>query len=194
MIVSIKNKKYKVIVIVVLILLAIRIGFELPGYTYTEPQFDTTVDRFFIPNPGDSGPIYLAKENNVTSEQTFLISVQVTDSAPSGTAIPSATIDQDYRFGGVQTNETMIFDHFEQRILVQFQLLADTFPEGTEAFQASVSPETRGPNDTIIIVEFPTPLSPQVLASEAFIIILDDDRKFYTHFAFSCTMYLSFLV
>ena len=182
-----------------LILLAIRIGFELPGYTYMEPQFDTRIDEFFIPNPGDSGPIYLAKENNVVSEQTFLISVQVTDSAPSGTNIQSAAIDQDYLFAAVgRTSETMVFNPFDQRILVSFDLLADTLPEGNEAFQASASPEdtleTRGPNDTIIIVEFPTPLSPQVLASEAFIIILDDDRKFYTHFAFSCTMYLSFLV
>ena len=172
----------------VLILLAIRIGFELPGYTYTEPLFDTRVDQFFIPSPGDSGPIYVAKENNVISEQTFLISVQVTDSAPSGTTIQSATIDQDYLFGGIQTSETILFDPFEQRILVAFELLADTLPEGTEAFQASASPEdtreTRAPNGTIIIERFPTPLSPQVLAPETFIIILDDDRKFYTHFAF----------
>ena len=182
----------------VLILLAIRIGFELPRYTYTEPLFDTRIDQFFIQNPGDSGPIYLAKENNVISEQTFLISVQVTDSAPSGTAIQSATIDQDYRFGRVQTSEAILFDPFEQRILVLFELLADTFPEGNEAFQASVSPEdtleTRAPNGTIIIERFPIPLPPEVLLPEAFIIILDNDRKFYTHFAFSCTMYLSFLV
>ena len=182
-----------------LILLAIRIGFELPGYTYTEPQFDTRVDEFFIPNPGDSGPIYLAKENNVISEQTFLISVQVTDSAPSGTNIQSATIDQDYLFAAVgRTSEIIVFNPFDQRILVSFDLLLDTLHEGNEAFQASAPPEdtleTRGPNDTIIIVEFPTPLSPQVLASEAFIIILDDDRKFYTHFVYSYTMYLSFLV
>ena len=164
-----------------------------------EPQFDTRIDQFFITNPGDSGPIYLAKENNVISEQTFLISVQVTDSAPSGTNIQSATIDQDYLFGGLQTSETIFFDPFKQRILVAFELFADTLPEGTEAFQASASPEdtleTRAPNGTVILVErFPTPLSPINLAPEAFIIILDDDRKFYTHFAFSCTMYLSFLV
>ena len=181
----------------VLILLAIRIGFELPGYTYMEPLFDTTVDRFFIPNPGDSGPIYLSKESNVTSEQTFLISIQVTGSAPSGTTIQSATIDQDYRFGAEdRTSETILFGPLVQRILVQFELLFDNLPEGTEAFQASASPEdtleTRAPNGTVI--RFPTPLSPEILAPETFIIILDDDRKFYTHFAFSCTVYLSFLV
>ena len=191
--------KFKVIVIMVLILLAIRIGFEQPRYTYMEPQFDTPIDEFFERNipPGDSGPIYLAKENNVISEQTFLISVQVTDSAPSGTNIQSATIDQYYLFGGLRTSETILFDPFEQRILVGFELLADTLPEGTEAFQASASPEdaieTRAPNGTIILERFPTPLSPEVLAPEAFIIILDDDRKFYTHFAFSCTMSHLFL-
>ena len=186
----------------VLILLAIRIGFEQPRYTYMEPQFDTPIDEFFersIP-PGNSGPIYLAKENNVTSEQTFLVSVQVTDSAPSGTAIQSATIDQDYLFGVVgRTSETIFFFPLQQRILVSFELLADTLPEGTEAFQASVSPEDtqeeRAPNGTLIRVErFPTPLNPINLFPEAFIIILDDDRKLYNHFAFSCTMSLSFLV
>ena len=184
----------------VLILLAIRIGFELPGYTYMEPLFDTRIDQFFIPNPGGSGPIYLAKENNVTSEQTFLISVQVTDSAPSGTAIQSATFRVDYEFSADgRTSETLFFLPSQQRILVTFELLADTLPEGTEAFQASAFPEDtlemRAPNGTLISMEkFPTPLCPEILAPEAFIIILDNDRKFYTHFAFSCTMYLSFLV
>ena len=183
----------------VLILLAIRIGFELPGYTYMEPLFDTRIDQFFIPNPGDSGPIYLAKENNVISEQTFLISVQVTDSAPSGTAIQSAMFRVDYEFSsGGRTSEILFFHPTQQRILVAFELLTDTLPERTEAFQASASPEntleTTAPNGTVISVErFPTPLSPGILAPEAFIIILDNDRKFYTHFAFSCTMSHLFL-
>ena len=173
----------------VLILLAIRIGFELPGYTYTEPLLDTLVDQFFMPSPGNSGPIYLAKENNVISEQTFLVSVQITDSAPSGTAIQSATFRIDYGFSmGGQTSETLYFPPSQQRILVVFELLADTLPEGTEAFQASAYPEdtleTRAPNGTIIIERFPTPLSPHFLASEAFIIILDNDCKFYTYFVF----------
>ena len=185
----------------VLILLAIRVGFELPGYTYMEPLFDTHIDQFFMPNPGDSGRIYLVKENNVISEQTFLLSVQVTDSAPSGTAIQSATFRVDYEFSAEgRTSETLFFLPSQQRILVTFGLLADTLPEGTEAFQVNVSPEDtqeeRALNGTVIIVErFPIPLSPIDLASEeAFIIILDDDCKFYTHFAFSCTMSLSFLV
>ena len=78
----------------------IRIGFELPGYTYTEPQFDEFVDQNYVSPTGqpENGPIFLIKENNVTSEQTFLVAFQVTDSAPSGTQ--SATIDQDYRFAG----------------------------------------------------------------------------------------------
>ena len=189
-------------VIMVLILLAIRIGFELPGYTYTEPQFDTLVDQFTPIPPGrpESGPIYLLKENNVISEQTFLVAIQVTDSASSGTNIQSATFRVDYEFSsGGRTSETLFFLPSQQRILVTFELLADTLPEGTEAFQASASPEdtleTRAPNGTVISVErFPTPLSPADLASEVFINILDDDRKFYTHFVFSCTMSLSFFV
>ena len=65
-----------------------------------EPEFEEFVDEIFLSPTGrpENGPIFLAKENNVTSEQTFLVSFQVTDSAPSGTQ--SATIDQDYRFSG----------------------------------------------------------------------------------------------
>ena len=56
----------------VIVIVAIRIGFELPSYTYMEPMFEEAIDTFFEPESGLSvnGPIYLAKENNVTSEQT----------------------------------------------------------------------------------------------------------------------------
>ena len=60
----------------------------------------------------------MVKENNVTSEQTFLVSIQVTDSAPSGTTIQPATFGQDYRLGqSGRTSETELFDAFQQRIL-----------------------------------------------------------------------------
>ena len=147
-----------------------------------EPQFDEFIDKFFVSPTGrpENGPIFLAKENNVTSEQTFLVSFQVTDSAPSRTQ--SATIDQDYRFAGDdQTSQTEFFFPNQQRIPFLFELRTDTFPEGTEAFQASVSPEdTREfvDADGITRVEtFPTSLNPEVLAPDIFIMILDDDRK-----------------
>ena len=138
----------------------------------------------------------MIKEDHVTSEQTFLVSIQVRDSAPSGTTIQPATIDQDYGFGAVgQTSVTFLAS--EQRILVPFNLFADNLTEGTEAFQANESSEDslelRLPNGTLIGVErFPTFLRPEILASEIFIIIEDDDSKFqsitiyftYTGFSF----------
>jgi hypothetical protein len=141
----------------------------------------------------ENGPIFLVKENNVTSEQTFLISVQVTDSAPVG--IQSATIDLDYRIGshGV-TTITELFPPSQQRIPFRFELCSDTLPEGTEAFQASVSPEdTRkftDENGTMMVEQYPTSLNPSTLSSEIFITILDDDRKFQTHCIFLMECYL----
>ena len=159
--------------------LAIRIGFELPGYNYTEPQFDEFIDQQYVSLTGrpENGPIFLVKEDNVTSEQTFLVSLQVTDSAPSGTQ--TAEFSEDYGFGSLpdQTSATENFRPSQQRIPFQFELFPDTFPEGDEAFQASVFPES-----TLdvggMIVQFPTSRNPLTLRSEIFITILDDDCKF----------------
>ena len=124
----------------------------------------------------ENGPIFLVKENNVTSEQTFLVSFQVTDSAPSGTQ--SATIDQDYRYAGDgQTSNSEFFFPYQQRIPFLFELRFDTFPEGTEAFQASVSPEDTRDIGGGLVEQFPTSLNPLTLRSDIFITILDDDRK-----------------
>ena len=163
----------------------IRIGFELvPGYTYTEPQFDEVIDQFFVSPTGrpENGPIYLIKEDNVTSEQTFLVSIQVTDSAPSGTNIQPATLRQDYIISPntMRTSVSEIFNARDQRIPFAFTLLSDSVPEGTEAFQASVSPEDTRDLGGGIVEQFPTSLNPLRLASEVFITIEDDDRKFQT--------------
>jgi hypothetical protein len=163
---------------------AIRIGFVLPGYTYPEPEFDEFVDQNYM-FPNASGPVYLAKENNVVSEQTFLVSFQLTDSAPPGTQ--SAMIDQDYRFGSTpgQTSATEFFFPSLQRIIFLFELRADKSPEGTEAFQVSVSPEdTRiftDENGVMMTETFPTSLNPEILAPDIFLTILDDDRKLKSH-------------
>ena len=98
-------------------------------------QFDEIIDPFFLSPTGqpENGPIFLVKENNVLSEQTFLISIQVTDSAP--VSIQPATLGQDYRFGQVgQTSQTEVFLPSQQRNPFLFELLTDTLAEGTEAF------------------------------------------------------------
>ena len=124
----------------------------------------------------ENGPIFLVKEGDVTSEQTFLVSFLVTGSAPSG--IQSAAIDQDYRFGGPgQTSVTEFFFPMQQRIPFRFELRTDTLPEGNEAFQASVSPEDTRDLGGGLMEQFSTSLTPLTLASEVFITIRDDDRK-----------------
>ena len=163
-------------------ILAIRIGFELPGYTYTEPQFDEFIDEFYVSPTGqpENGPIFLAKEDNVTSEQTFFISFEVTDSAPFG--IQPATIDQDYRFGPPgETSTTDFFFPTQQRIPFPSELCADTLPEGTKAFQASVSATRDITGRTCadgLLLPFFCPDLLNILRSEIFITILDDDRTF----------------
>ena len=157
-------------------------------------MFATTIDFFYVPPTGcpENGLIYLVKENNVTSEQTFLVIIQVTDSAPSGTAIQSATINQDYRYAPAdRRSQSIFFRPFEQRVLVWFELLADTLPEGTEAFHASVSPEVGSRMFLDGRMErFPISLNPINLASEIFITIIDNaGRKFQMHACnvLSCT-------
>ena len=122
----------------------------------------------------------MVKEGGVISEQTFLVSIQVTDSAPSGTNILTATLRQDYVLDD-RTSVTEFFLPSQQSIPFRFTLFADELPEGTEAFQLSASPEDsrpRGPGEPD--ERFPTSLTPLVLASEVFVTILDNDRKFPT--------------
>ena len=117
----------------------------------------------------------------MTSEQTFLLSIQTTDSAP--TNIQLATFEQDYviypnNIGA--TSVTEIFNAGDQRIPFTFTLLSDSAPEGTEAFQVSISPEDTRDLGGGIVEVFPTSLDPLRLALDIFITIEDDDRKFQT--------------
>ena len=149
-----------------------------------EPEFTQLIDQLFMSSSGFpvNGPVYLTKEDNVVSEQSFLVAIQVIDSGPPGTSIQPATIgDLDYRLvRGDQSSVTLSFPAYETRINVPFTLLADSVPEGTEAFQASISPvDTQMRLDGTIEI-FPTFLSPHTLTSEIFVIIEDDDRKLKT--------------
>ena len=115
----------------------------------------------------------------MSSEQTFLATVQVTNSVPPGQNIRPATLDNDYRIASRgQTSVLLVFLPTEARINFFFTLFPDSFPEGNEAFQASASPQdTRGRPDGSIET-YPTFLNPAILTSETFVIIEDDDRTF----------------
>ena len=156
----------------------IRIGFELPRYTYMELDFDEEIDSTFVSptNLTANGPIYLAKEDNVRSEQTFRIIVQAADSVPPNTQnINPATIGVDYSVG-VRTTPVVEFLPSMQKVNFKFTLRADNIPEGTEAFRASSSSEDTAEVDGMEI-DLPDYLPPSTLSAETFVIIEDDECK-----------------
>ena len=145
---------------------AISIGFQLPSYTYNEPMFYEVINESFTPpnNLTAYGPVYLIKENNVTTEQLFLIDIEVSDAVPEGTN--PATLSEDF-----ETGAGVLFPPNMQRLLLNFTLLPDNIPEGTEAFLVSSSRQ-----DTLGPITLPD-YRPPMFAS-TFINILDDDREF----------------
>lgn len=151
----------------------------MPRYTFIEPEFNTDIDQFFIPptNLLANGPVHLFKENNVTSEQTFLIVVQVSDSVPPGGGFNPATNGLDYSLGARGTSPVIQFTPQTQRLLFSFELISDTLPEGNEAFLLSTAPEDEGQDASGRILPVPGYLPPIALSAETFVIIEDDDRK-----------------
>ena len=125
------------------------IGFESEFNRFTEPTFETET------------LIFLAKENNVSSEQTFIISFQQTDLVPQGSGFVIAQEGEDYR--GILPRPFLPSD---QRLSLTFTLLADRVPERTEAFQISLSP-----------LGSPAFNNANVLFTRTFVVIDDNDRK-----------------
>ena len=153
-------------------LIDIRIGFEQPSYTYTEPKYEEHIGASFVPQEhSDSpanGPIYLAKEGNGSSEQTFSVVVQIasTSSIPS---IQPATHNEDYSLSTSNTYVVLPFSPGKQRINVPFDLFSDDIQEGTEAFHLSSAPNSALPDETRVTL--PTYLNPVHLFTDTFIII-----------------------
>lgn len=151
----------------------IRIGFELPDYTYTEPQSEdpVAIDEFYVSPSGqpENGPIYLIKQDNVTSEQSFLLTYIFI------TLGPGPVHGQDFCFGEscqeTENNSTLpeiFFDASQQRIPFRLTVLPDTLPEGVEQFLAFLNlPATSGDFSYTTTVT-----------------ILDNDRMFRAHCIF----------
>ena len=132
---------------------AIRIGFEKELNRFTEPMSE------------EDAYIYVAKENNIVSEQTFIITIQRTDMVPAGSGFALARDGEDYR--GILQEFPLSFAPHNQRINLTFQLLPDGDPEPTEAFQISISSQGLPAFD-----------SADVLFTRTFVVIDDDDGKF----------------
>lgn len=119
-----------------------------------------------------SDSVFLVKEDNRTSEQTFDVTVTVNDPPTliSPATLESVNLDAnfDYSLGEPGLNMTTIrFLPQDSRVAFTFELNSDMLTEGIEAFQA-VSSSTPG---------FPFFTSPNLTFSETEIHILDGDSK-----------------
>ena len=142
---------------------ATRIGFEFESYEVTEPGPD---DEEFITNL-----VYLIRENNQRSEQTYSVDLTVGD--PGGNFKP-ATVNVDYSLGGIlgQTKQCRLFPPTVDRIPFVFLLFHDLAVEGTETFQATSAQVTPSGNFPV----FQTPSGVTAFAT-TLIHILDNDGK-----------------
>ena len=115
----------------------------------------------------------LLKENNAVTEQRY--SVVITTSTPANPLLNAATIESvgggihDYSLGQAgQTFSVQDIEPNQQSVIFPFILNGDTFPEGVESFQATITPN----------VGFPTYGYPTTLFTTTLINIIDDDSKF----------------
>ena len=148
----------------------IRIGFERPSYEVTEPNPE--VDNEFISNL-----VYLIRENNQTTEQTY--SLVLTVSEAGGNAATLQTIDNknDYSLGVPgQTQQRLLFEPLMDRISFNFRLNSDLSVEGTETFRVTSSQDTS--NNNITYPVFQTPIGANAFTS-TLIHILDGKACVY---------------
>ncbi len=125
--------------------------------------------------------MFLEKQNNRISEQSYVVIIGVNAATPPG--VRAALLSSVNETGFLSDNDYVVTSPDSTTFLLEFgpedQLLGFTFTlypdmiaEGTEAFQASSQP-TENPQDP----SFTAP-SAGVLFPSTFIIIADDDRKF----------------
>ena len=86
--------------------------------------------------------IYLAKEDNVVSEQTFFAGVSA-QALPPNSSLPNATLGLDYLLDGSDFYITSVsFPPSAQRVSVTIDVLSDIFVEGEEGFIAHSYPSS----------------------------------------------------
>ena len=165
---------------IIFLYVALQIGFLQQSYNFTEP----TRRRLFM-------DVIIQKENNVITEQTY--TAVITTSTPTDPHLNAATPEPlggggnyDYSLGTAgQYFITREFCPDVQSITFNFFLNGDTFPEGVESFQATIT-SSEG---------FPTYRSPTTLFTTTLINIIDDDSKFKTIiFIISINFILIFLI
>ena len=130
----------------------------------------------------------ILKENDVITEQTY--SVVITASTPTDSrlnpATPEPTGDGIYDYSLGYPGQIYIIRDivpYVQSITFNFFLNGDTFPEGIESFQATITPSEG----------FPTYGNPTTLFNTTLISIIDDDSKSKAIIIFM-TLSISFLL
>ena len=148
---------------------ATRIGFEFESYEVTEPN---EAEELI------SNLVYLIREDNQKSEQTYSVDLTVGD--PGGNT-KSATIETsntnqsfDYSFGLLdETKLNRLFPPTVDRIPFVFSLNSDLVVEGTETFRATSAQRTPSENFPV----YQTPSGVTAFAT-TLINILDSDGKY----------------
>ena len=94
------------------------------------------------------------------------------DAVPQGTN--PATINEDYSVGGSGSFSRKFFPNM-QRLNIDFDLLTDDIPEGSEAFVVSSSRQNTASSGGVefTLGDYLSPMFASVLVN-----ILDDDREF----------------
>ena len=151
-------------------ILALQIGFRLPQYDYFEPNEQTQFEN-----------VTLIREDNRQTEQTFAVSISLSD---SGAGVRPATFQSslanqltgfDYFLYGAPgiTSITINFSPTNSGIIIPFTLLPDELPEGTEGFRLSIA-SLGNPNFQLPVEN---PESDVPAYTNTLIHILDNDSK-----------------
>ena len=122
--------------------------------------------------------MYLIREDNQTSEQTYSVDLTVGD---PGTNFKPATIrtsdineNFDYSFGVIgQTKQNVLFPPTVDRIAFVFSLSHDLGVEGTETFRVTSAPVTPSGNFPIFLTS-----ASLTVFTTTLINILDNDGKY----------------
>ena len=152
------------------------IGYEIPEYTFFEPDFET-----FIHN------VTIIKEDGQVTEQTFAVVISINGPNVGSPATQetletiAAGINYDFRIAVTAAElDSFVFEFFpdEQNFTFIFFINSDELPERTEGFRLGSAPERGVPEPGL---SYPTyqPPSGRNAHVNTEIIIIDNDSKFY---------------
>ena len=155
----------------------IHIGYEIPEYTFFEPDFETIITN-----------VTVIKEDDQVTEQTFAVVISI--NRPNVNNIRPATqetletiaagIIYDFRTETASdVVDSFVFEFFpdKQSFTFNFFINSDELPERTEGFQLGSAPERGVPEQGL---SYPTYLPPSGRNAHVNteILIIDNDSKF----------------